>query len=866
MWSLKVLLVVCGLLLASGYTQQHGDLRLAGYGSNSISGRLEIYFNGQWGTVCGDVKFNTLTASVACRQLGLGPSIDVTYYPDLRFGIGEGPINIGEVVCAGTESHILKCGYKSLNQLNCPHHRDVGIICSSVSLPYSGSLKLTGSLYSSSGILQLYLYNQWRIVCSANFDQTTVDVVCKQLGYTNTLSYNDSLLSGTNVAPTWIIQPSCARNATCLGDCNTTLPTSVESIDDCPSNSALMIQCGFDPNQVQDISHDVQSNCQLIPTTPYRGEIRTIPSSPYLIVPEIYIGDSWKMVCYNDQFTNMNADVLCKQLGFSIAIQIISSESNGLNEGVLISCNGLESSVMECSLFNVSSLCTQFVSLKCSNEYPSYGSLRLTDSSGSSGSLQVFGAQQFLPLCDTHFGVTELEVACRQLGYSSGLQIVNNSLHGILPINSPYQYDITCTGRENYLLECKLHPTTCNHYDTVAIQCGGDSNPTVGSAIRLNGGNNTSGRLEVSLDGDKSWGCVCGLHFDHLSAHVACRQLGFDTAVGYHYTDDNASPDIALTSVSCYGFESNLFSCPHMVADDDTCRPEHSVYLYCSKEYPVKEGALRLVSTNSNPLSGRLEISYHGLWMTICGEYFSDKSFSRNAADVACRQLGYPGAASYCTTCHSDGGASEDSLVFLADLDCSGDEHQLIDCEKEIYNRNFCNHSNDVYITCSDKVISSVSEPVQTPIITTTPDPTPLPLGIIYGLSIGGGGLLLVALCILSSVICCCLCRRSRKRVWREGPVEGNVTSNGANTAFNIYDSPNCVTGGAAALSTIDGEVSPYSDVKNKGEGFDQAPPPQYDEIVDVKPAGICDNCSAFDSSVNVENIRVYETIKEIGL
>jgi deleted-in-malignant-brain-tumors protein 1 len=65
----------------------------------------------------------------------------------------------------------------------------------------------------------------------------------------------------------------------------------------------------------------------------------------------------------------------------------------------------------------------------------------------------------------------------------------------------------------------------------------GDSNPTVGSAIRLNGGNNTSGRLEVSLDGDKSWGCVCGLHFDHLSAHVACRQLGFDTAVGYHYTE-----------------------------------------------------------------------------------------------------------------------------------------------------------------------------------------------------------------------------------------------------------------------------------------------------------------------------------------
>lgn len=69
------------------FNQQHGDVRLAGYGASLISGRLEIYFGNEWGTICGDVKFNTVTASVACFQLGFGPAISVTYYPDLRYVI-----------------------------------------------------------------------------------------------------------------------------------------------------------------------------------------------------------------------------------------------------------------------------------------------------------------------------------------------------------------------------------------------------------------------------------------------------------------------------------------------------------------------------------------------------------------------------------------------------------------------------------------------------------------------------------------------------------------------------------------------------------------------------------------------------------
>ena len=57
--------------LCSG--QRTGDLRLVardGRTSSTLTaGRLEVYYSGQWGTVCDD-NFGISEANVACRQLG----------------------------------------------------------------------------------------------------------------------------------------------------------------------------------------------------------------------------------------------------------------------------------------------------------------------------------------------------------------------------------------------------------------------------------------------------------------------------------------------------------------------------------------------------------------------------------------------------------------------------------------------------------------------------------------------------------------------------------------------------------------------------------------------------------------------------
>ena len=53
--------------------QSSGDLRLVARNGRTSStltaGRLEVYYNGEWGTVCDD-EFRATAARIACNQLG----------------------------------------------------------------------------------------------------------------------------------------------------------------------------------------------------------------------------------------------------------------------------------------------------------------------------------------------------------------------------------------------------------------------------------------------------------------------------------------------------------------------------------------------------------------------------------------------------------------------------------------------------------------------------------------------------------------------------------------------------------------------------------------------------------------------------
>ena len=61
------------------------------------------------------------------------------------------------------------------------------------------------------------------------------------------------------------------------------------------------------------------------------------------------------------------------------------------------------------------------------------------------------------------------------------------------------------------------------------------------------------------------------------------------------------------------------------------------MYLYCFTDAspPESEGRVRLVG-GIGPNSGRLEIFKSGTWGTVCSRHFD-----QNAANVACRQMGF---------------------------------------------------------------------------------------------------------------------------------------------------------------------------------------------------------------------------------
>ena len=103
------------------------SVRLVG-GSSYYEGRVEVNYNGEWGTVCDD-GWDDTDAGVVCRQLGFGSS--GTAIGLAGFGQGSGSIWLNSVTCTGSESTLASCGHPGVGFTSiCYHFEDAGVICS----------------------------------------------------------------------------------------------------------------------------------------------------------------------------------------------------------------------------------------------------------------------------------------------------------------------------------------------------------------------------------------------------------------------------------------------------------------------------------------------------------------------------------------------------------------------------------------------------------------------------------------------------------------------------------------------------------------------------------------------------------------
>ncbi|XP_065883867.1 scavenger receptor cysteine-rich domain superfamily protein-like isoform X3 [Dysidea avara] len=241
--------------------QCQGDLRLAGFFADQGSGRLEIFFNNQWGTICIN-GFARESADTACRQLGRSRALSFGEADELGFGQGNGTIHFSEVDCSDDDIHILHCDNNSSRISQCTHGDDVGLVCSGITaFQFTGGVRLVGGPYRSEGRLQLYFFNVWGGVCGRNFSTLEANAVCKRLGYTRSRGIRE-VSRADDGSPVWLTSESinCSSTRTCFSRCYRTPRGGTDLSSSCPLSTDIYISCEFTTPQ--------SSRCLLTPTDP----------------------------------------------------------------------------------------------------------------------------------------------------------------------------------------------------------------------------------------------------------------------------------------------------------------------------------------------------------------------------------------------------------------------------------------------------------------------------------------------------------------------------------------------------------------------------------------------------------------------
>ncbi|KAH3826413.1 hypothetical protein DPMN_128318, partial [Dreissena polymorpha] len=161
-------------------TNNSGNVRLAD--GNVNWGRVEVFHDGQWGTVCDfDMENNFL--DVLCSQLGMNKG---QFLYNFNFKKGSEKIWLYNVECSGAELSIENCTHRGWGKTKgyCTHKRDVGVMCNpknclTKQVIKHGNIAVKGSTSYERGV-KCMPHGEWEpIRCLSRSNNRTVDRVCK---------------------------------------------------------------------------------------------------------------------------------------------------------------------------------------------------------------------------------------------------------------------------------------------------------------------------------------------------------------------------------------------------------------------------------------------------------------------------------------------------------------------------------------------------------------------------------------------------------------------------------------------------------------------------------------------------------------
>ncbi|XP_071956592.1 scavenger receptor cysteine-rich domain superfamily protein-like [Antedon mediterranea] len=501
---------------------KEGDVRLVDGTNKSIvsEGRVDVYLDGQWGTICDD-GWDIFDANIVCVQLGFDSARSVqsiNAYPS-----GEHlPIHLKDVFCIGYEDNLSSCEFRRRN-LKCEHSEDSALVCN--------TLRLRGGVSDAVGQVEVLL-PQPAPFCQDYFNVTSAYQVCFDLGYSGLEEFNR--YNKTELT-------SSLRPVTT--DCITSLSNELcGDVTKCPSLLYASVNCSVAPVRIIPVGDN-----------PLEGRL------------EVLVDDSWGSVC-SDVWNNKSAAVACRQLGnFALkpVNQLRCCGEVGINSRIVfnsLSCIGNEEHIERCPIKNkTSESCAMQhnVGMVCTDTRLVGGRPGFPE-----GRVEIVSRRQWGSICADTWTIMNANVVCNQL-YEVAAYGIGDFGRGS---DRTLLSKVDCVGDESSLTECS-HLASINTSSSDICTTNQHAG-VICQDVRLQSSTNSAneGRVEVLVDG--KWGSICGIGWTIIEAKVVCRQLGHCSALRSGIGEHRGTDRMHWTTVTCNGDEHALRDCNYTTGNE----------------------------------------------------------------------------------------------------------------------------------------------------------------------------------------------------------------------------------------------------------------------------------------------------------